>query len=155
MPVLAHIGNIPVEEWLPFVAPVVVVYFVARSRRRRRAKEIAQIPEAAQLLDERTVKRVVEHWAQTRHHDLAARHVAVFYPPGPDGRTPEELAEQIGSDADSIAHLLDELEDLGYLERETGDEPLWLSTEGFDALSEAESVLLETVKEREAVRAQV
>jgi hypothetical protein len=32
MPLLAHIGKIPVEEWLPFVAPLVVLYLACDAR---------------------------------------------------------------------------------------------------------------------------
>ena len=79
----------------------------------------------------------------------------IFYPPGPDGRSASELAQRTGSEAASIETLLDELGDLGYLEHEEPGGKVWLTVEGYDVMSETESVLLETVKERRAAHAQL
>ena len=47
---------------------------------------------------------------------------------------------------------MDELEELGYLERDEGDGTLWLTIEGHD-VSDVESVLLEHSRAREEARA--
>lgn len=154
MLVLAHIGKIPVEEWLPFVAPVLVLYLYGRRTMRTREDEVEQMPEQRELLDQPTIERVLARWAKTRHRELAARHVPIFYPPGPDGLLPAQLAEQTHCEQDALRPLLDELEDLGYLDHDDPDGEVWLTIEGYDVLSEAESVLLEAVKERQAAKAQ-
>ncbi len=48
---------------------------------------------------------------------------------------------------------MDELEELGYLERDGGDGTLWLTIEGYDLMNDAESVLLEHSRAREEARA--
>ena len=48
-----------------------------------------------------------------------------------------------------VEPLLDELEELGYLERDGGDGTLWLTIEGYDLMNDAESVLLEHSRARE------
>jgi len=151
MPLLAHIGKIPVEEWLPFVVPVVVLYLVGRRTMRRRERAVRAMPEASELLDRPTVERVLARWRQTRHTGLAARHVPIFYPPGPDGLTPAQLAERSRAGEEQTRTLLEELQELGYLDQ--GDGEVWLTVEGYDVLSETESVLLEAAKERQASRA--
>jgi hypothetical protein len=155
MPLLAHIGNIPVEEWLPFVAPVVVLYLVGRRAARKRAEQVGHIPTASEVLDEPTVDRILEQWARKHHRDLAERHVKIFYPPGPDGRSASELAQQTQSEQADIEALLDELGELGYLEHDEPGGKVWLTFEGYDVMSETESILLETVKRRDAAGAQV
>jgi IclR helix-turn-helix domain len=153
MSVLAHIGNIPVEEWLPFVAPVVVLYLIGRRRSRHRRREVQQLPEAAALLDERTTARVVAEWAKGRHEGAAARHVALMYPPGPDGLGAAELASRTGQDVAAVERLLAELHELGYAELDGPPGPeqeVSLTLEGYDLLDVAESVLLEAARERES-----
>ena len=153
MPTLAHIGNIPVEEWLPFVAPVVVLYLIGRRAGKRRRAEVRRLPPADELLDGATVQRVLARWAQTRHADARSRHVPLFYPPGPEGSTGRQLAERLATDSDRVERLLGELEELGYVELDGLDSPVVLTVEGYDLLNETESVLLETVKQREAAQA--
>lgn len=51
MAVIAHIGNIPVEEWLPFVVPVVALYLYGRRKDRHRRNEVERLPEAGELLE--------------------------------------------------------------------------------------------------------
>lgn len=150
--VLAHIGNIPVEEWLPFVAPVVVLYLLGRRMTRNREREVAQVM-AKELLDERTVGEILERWQQRRPNELSSSHVPIFWPPGPEASTPAELAERLGADLVGVEALLDELEELGYLERDGGDGTLWLTIEGYDLMNDAESVLLEHSRAREEARA--
>jgi DNA-binding MarR family transcriptional regulator len=150
--VLAHIGNIPVEEWLPFVAPVVVLYLLGRRMTRNREREVAQVM-AKELLDERTVGEILERWRQRRPNELSSKHVPIFWPPGPEASTPGELAARLGIDLARVEPLLDELEELGYLERDGGDGTLWLTIEGYDLMNDAESVLLEHSRAREDARA--
>ena len=150
--VLAHIGNIPVEEWLPFVAPVVVLYLVGRRMTRARQRDVARVM-AEESLDEPTIEEILERWRRRRPNELSTDHVPVFCPPGPEGSTARELAARLGTDPQRTALLLDELEELGYVERDGGDGSLWLTIEGYDLLNDAESVLLERARVREEAQA--
>jgi hypothetical protein len=148
--VLAHIGGIPVQESLPFVVPVVALLLYGRSRSRRR-REVGRLPQAAELLDGATTERVLAAWKSGRHADAAARHVPLFYPPGPDGVTAGRLAERTGEDEATITQLLAELHELGYLDIDGSDGPeqeVSLTIEGYDLLDATESVLLEAARER-------
>jgi hypothetical protein len=152
----AHIGGIPVQESLPFVIPVVALLLYGRHRGRRRRTEVEHLPDAAEMLDGATVERVLAAWKGGRHTDTAARHVPLFYPPGPDGMTAGRLAERTGEDEATVARLLSELHDLGYLDLEGppgADQEVALTLEGYDLLDATESVLLEAAKERGAVAA--
>ena len=150
--VLAHIGNVPVEEWLPFVVPVVVLYLVGRRMTRARQRDVARVM-AEERLDEETLAEILERWSRRRANELTIAHVPLFCPPGPEGSTAHELAERLGRDEHDIEPLLAELEELGYLERDGGDGRLWLTIEGYDLLNEAESVLLERARAREEAQA--
>jgi predicted transcriptional regulator len=72
--------------------------------------------------------------------------VALFYPPGPDARSAAELAARVHADPVAVARLLEELEDLGYLELEDrggfDGRRAWLTFEGYELLYEAEAALL-------------
>ncbi len=152
---LAHIGKIPVEEWLPFLVPVLALYLYGRSRGRRRRREVARLPSAGELLDERTVVRVLEAWSQGRHKEPSARHVALMYPPGPDGLTAAELAADTASDVPSVERRLGELHELGYLDLDGPPGPeqqVALTLEGYDLLDVTEGVLLEEAQARGAER---
>jgi DNA-binding IclR family transcriptional regulator len=103
------------------------------------------------MLDGATVERVLGAWQQGRHADAAARHVPLFYPPGPDGVTVARLAERTGEDEAIVARLLAELHELGYLDvdgPEGAEQAVALTLEGYDLLDATESVLLETARER-------
>ncbi len=157
MTVLAHIAGIPVQEWAPFVVPVIVLYLIGRRKGRLRRAEVKRLPAASELLDEGTVERVVSRWAATRHSAAAARHLPIFYPPGPEGMTAAQLAERTRCDSAGIDALLVELEDLGYLEldeRADGEQTVSLTVEGYDLLDVTESVLLEQARERSALQAE-
>ncbi len=149
--VLAHIGNIPVEEWLPFVAPVVALYLLGRRMTRKRERKVAKVL-AKELLDEQTTEEILERWRRRRSNELSARHVPIFWPPGPEGTTSTELARRLGIDRRSMKALIDDLEELAYLERDGGDGRLWLTIEGYDLLADAESVLLDKSRAREEAR---
>lgn len=143
---IAHIGNIPVEESLPFLVPVIAVYLYVRHRERRRRHAVAGLPHAATGLDEDTVRTVLARWSAADHHDLAPAHVALLYPPGPEGVTAARLATRINRDTAEVQGLLDELADLGYVEFDGGegvsDRRVWLTIEGYDLVKAAEDELL-------------
>ncbi len=150
--VLAHIGNIPVEEWLPFVAPVVVLYLVGRRMSRARERDVLRVM-SEEALDEPTVEQILERWRGKGPNELSRRHVPIFWPPGPEGSTIAALAERLGSDVETVGSLVDELEELGYLERDGASGELWLTIEGHDLLNDAEAVLLLRAREREEAQA--
>jgi hypothetical protein len=143
---IAHIGNVPVEEWLPFLAPIVVLYVYGRHRYRRRREAVEQLPAASELLDEDVVRRVVDRWATAEHTELSADVVLLLYPPGPDGLTAAELASRIHRDPVAVEKLLEELQELGYLDLEEGDDlsgrRASLTVDGHDLLGLAEDELL-------------
>lgn len=147
----AHIGNIPVEEWLPFLVPLIVLYVYGRRRDRRRRAEVASLPGAGELLDEATVDAVLAHLAESRHGDASARFLPLLYPPGPDGMTVGQIAAHAHLDPDAVARLLDELEELGYVEREGADGPgqiVTLTIEGYDLVNQTEAALLSCARAR-------
>lgn len=152
MSVLAHLGNIPVEEWLPFLVPVIALYLYGRRRGRSRRREVERLPPAAALLDERTTARVVEEWAKGRHEGVSTRHVRLMYPPGPDGLDVAGLASRTGEDPAVTERLLNELHELGYLDLDGPPGPerqIALTLEGYDLLDLAEGVLLDAARDRE------
>ena len=51
--------------------------------------------------------------------DVRASHFELFRFPGPEGMHPTELADHVGLSKQALNHLLNELESLGYLTRET------------------------------------
>ncbi|HEY2767275.1 MAG TPA: hypothetical protein VGI76_03415 [Solirubrobacteraceae bacterium] len=156
MPVIAHIGNIPVEEWLPFVAPVVVLCLYGYHRDRRRRAAVQQLPDARDLLDQPTIERVLALWVAKRHTDAQARHLPVLYPPGPDGMTTAALADRAHCDTPTITQLLTELEDSGYLELDGDPGPtqkILLTIEGHDLVNLTERTLLAAAQERSATGA--
>jgi DNA-binding transcriptional ArsR family regulator len=149
--VIAHIGNVPVEEWLPFLVPVVALYVYGRHRSRRRRAALEQLPDAGLLLDERMLRRVMARWSAAGHSELSAQLVPLLYPPGPDGLTAAELASRVHLDRDTVEHLLEELAELGYadLEESDADTPrAWLTISGHDLLALSEDELLDAARER-------
>jgi hypothetical protein len=146
MLVLAHIAGVPVEEWLPFVVPVVALYVYGRHRERRRRAAVGRLADPVGALTPETVRRVHAGWAQAGHDRLAREHVPILYPPGPDGLTAAELAQRTGAQPAAVAATLRRLEQLGYLELAHGsdsDPPrAWLTTEGYDAMLVTENALL-------------
>jgi DNA-binding transcriptional ArsR family regulator len=151
--VVAHIGNIPVEEWLPFVVPFLALFIYGRRRERRRRSAVAKLPAPGELLDERVLGRVLERLREGGHGDVAARHVALLYPPGPDGMTVEQLASHGHTDPDTVRLLLEELEELGYVELEDRDRPeprAALTIEGYDLVNATEAALIDAARDRAA-----
>jgi len=143
---IAHIGNIPVEESLPLLVPIVAVYLYVRHRERRRRQAVAGLPNAGEALDEQTVRAVLARWSAADHRDLSPAHVALLYPPGPEGVTPTQLASRIQRDPVTVDGLLDELADMGYVEfdsqRDLADRRVWLTIQGYDLVKAAEDELL-------------
>ncbi|HEV2981530.1 MAG TPA: MarR family transcriptional regulator [Solirubrobacteraceae bacterium] len=146
MVVLAHIGGVPVEEWLPFVVPVVALYLYGRHRERRRKEQMGRLADPRAAHAPRTVQRVQASWMAAGHDKLAGEDVPILYPPGPDGMTAAELAERTGSPPAAVSAALERLEQLGYLElQHAGDREeatAWLTTEGYDAMLVTENALL-------------
>jgi DNA-binding MarR family transcriptional regulator len=56
---------------------------------------------------------------QRGYSDLIAAHLDVFQYPGPENQRPSELATAIGMSKQALNYLLGQLEQLGYLTRET------------------------------------
>jgi DNA-binding transcriptional ArsR family regulator len=146
MELLAHIGKVPVEEWLPFLVPVIALYLYGRRRERRRRQALTRLPAADRALDRATVEEVLARWSRAQHDELSAAHVRLFYPPGPDGLNASELAARTGEDGASVQALLEELEELGYVELERRDDDderrAWLTFSGYALLEEAELALV-------------
>jgi IclR helix-turn-helix domain len=143
---IAHIGNIPVEEWLPFVVPFLGVYIYARRKEGRRRKQLGQLPGPELPLDERAVKCVEAEWGRSNHEKLSREHLPLLYPPGPDGMSPSELSARIHSDVATVERLLEELEELEYLELDEPPGPnercVWLTFKGHELVDATESALL-------------
>ncbi len=146
MSVLAHIGKVPVEEWVPFVVPVVALFIYGRRKDRRRRDAVSRLPDAAEPLDDATVAQVEAKWSETNHADVARRHLALLYPPGPDGMSAQELASRIHCDEPTVERLLEELEELDYVELEARDgfegRRAWLTFKGYELVDATESALL-------------
>jgi len=142
---IAHIGNVPVEEWLPFLFPVLALYLYGRHWSRRRREAVRRLPNADESIDENTIKSVLSAWAKAKHTELSSEHLPVLWPPGPDGATAAELAVRASADPVTVERLLDDLRELGYLELEeqTSDEPrAWLTADGYDLVHVTEDALL-------------
>jgi len=152
VPPFAHIGNIPVEEYAGFVVPVILLYVYARQRNRRDRKALARLPGVA-ALDERSVRRVLARWAKGGHEDVGREHVALMYPPGPDGVTCGELAERIDADKASVRTRLEDLAEFGYLEIDADADEAgeglrgWLTVEGISLLNLTEEALLDAASD--------
>ena len=144
---LAHIGNVPVEEWLPFVVPLVALYLYGRRMQRRRRAAVAQLPDRSSALDEATVARVLDAWSE-KHGDVSREYLPLLYPPGPDGLTATELAQKVHAAPETVAHQLQHLEDLDYVELEQGSEApaterrAWLTFRGYELVEATERALL-------------
>lgn len=146
MLIIAHIGNIPVEEWLPFLAPVVVLYLFIRRQEHRRRRRVKQLLATARPLDERTTGAVLAEWTAGDHAEVAPEHIPLLYPPGPDGTTVAELATRVHRDTATVQRQLEDLAELGYVEiDDTGDADSrrsWLTAEGCNLVNLTEDALL-------------
>jgi hypothetical protein len=146
MDVIAHIGNIPIEEWLPFLVPFICMYVYIRRSESRRRRKVGRLPPLGERLDESTVEVVWAEWRRANHEDLSRAHLPLLYPPGPDGMSPTELAARAHSDTATVERLLEELEDLEYLEVDEPPDPrdrrVWLTFKGHELVDATESALL-------------
>lgn len=145
MYVLAHLGKIPVEEWAPFVVPIVALcLYVRRSERRRRAA-IRRLPDVTQPRDDATVRGVLDQWSAAHFDGVSRAHLPLLYPPGPDGLTAIELARRVGSDPKTVSRELEDLAELGYLTLEGSgaeEQRASLTAEGMDLVNVTEDALL-------------
>jgi hypothetical protein len=148
--ITAHIGNIPVEEWLPFLVPIVALYIYGRRAERRRREAVGRLPDLGEPLENDTIERVLASWSAEKHSHVSPAHLPLLYPPGPDGLTAAEIANKVHSDAATVGRLLEQLEDLGYLELddfEGVDGPRAVLTfKGYELIDATESALLASLQ---------
>lgn len=62
--------------------------------------------------------QIVQDLREAGFADLQAAHLAVFQHPGPEGRSPGDLARSADASKQAMNNLLAQLERAGYLERE-------------------------------------
>jgi len=67
-------------------------------------------------------RRIVAGLNRSGFNDLRLPHMGVLQYPSPDGRRPGELAERAGMSKQAMNQLLQSLERLGYIRRQTGKE---------------------------------
>jgi hypothetical protein len=148
---LAHIGNIPVEEWLPFLVPIIGLYFYGRRREHRRRSEVAELPATSDGLDPSVVERIVEGWREARYEGVTPEHLPLLYPPGPDGLSLAELVDRTAAGEETIRGLLDQLERADYLdlfpEPQSGGLQASLTLRGFGLVDQTEESLLAALRE--------
>jgi hypothetical protein len=146
MYVFAHFGKIPVEEWLPFVVPVVALCLYVRRNERRRREAVQRLPDVSEPRDDSTIRRVLEQWSAADFEGVSREHLPLLYPPGPDGRTPAELASRIGSDSETVKRQFEDLAGLGYLTLEgpagSQDARASLTADGMDLVNVTEDALI-------------
>jgi hypothetical protein len=156
MPLIAHIGNVPVEEWLPFLFPVLALYLYGRHWNHRRREAVNRLPGADQPLDEGSARLLMSEWAKADHSEVSREHLPVLYPPGPDGATAAELATRAHSDPGTMERLLEDLQELGYLDLEEREpregRRAWLTAEGYDLVNVTEQTLLATARQRRSLQ---
>jgi len=71
------------------------------------------------LASEATHRVLLDRLHAAGFDDVRASHLELFRFPGPEGMHPTELADRVGLSKQALNHLLNELESLGYLTRET------------------------------------
>lgn len=149
---LAHIGNIPVEEWVPFVVPVLLLYLWGRRSTRKRHAALQQISEQRGRPSEATAHRVLKSWRDGGHEQLGPEYVELFYPPGLDGTNGPDLAARMHTDKIRVDDMLETLADLGYvdLEEEGDDRRAWLTSDGYVLAQAMEDAVLEEHKHHTA-----
>jgi hypothetical protein len=143
---IAHIGNLPVEEWLPFLVPAAALFLYGRRQQRRRRAALGHLRDASEPLDSRTIDAVLAEWSASDHKEVSLEHLPLLYPPGPDGVTAAELANRIHRDRSAVRRLLEDLAELGYVDlsdENDVDEPrAWLTPDGVDLVAMTEDTLL-------------
>jgi DNA-binding MarR family transcriptional regulator len=71
------------------------------------------------LASEATHRILLQRLHAAGFDDVRASHFELFKFPGPEGMHPTELADHVGLSKQALNHLLNELESLGYLTRQT------------------------------------
>jgi DNA-binding MarR family transcriptional regulator len=71
------------------------------------------------LASEATHRILLQRLHAAGFDDVRSSHLELFRFPGPHGMHPTELADHVGLSKQALNHLLNELESLGYLTRET------------------------------------
>ena len=71
------------------------------------------------LASEATHRVLLDRLHAAGFDDVRSSHFELFSFPGPEGMHPTELADRVGLSKQALNHLLNELESLGYLTRET------------------------------------
>ncbi len=146
--VLAHIAGVPVEEWLPFLVPIVALYLYGRRRERRRRAAASDLPAAEVALPESAAAAVLEAWREAGYAELRREHLPLLRPPGPDGVSAAALSGRAGAGGGAaVERLLDELEELGYVETEEGagdaeGRRAWLTLKGYALVDVTEDALI-------------
>ena len=114
---LAHIGNIPVEEWVPFLVPVVLLYLWGRRSSRKRDVALQRLSEQPGALSEATAARVLKSWSDAGSRAPSTRARRALLPawarrrqPGGDRR---QAARRARAEVDT---MLDTLAELGYID---------------------------------------
>ncbi len=152
LPPLAHIAGIPVQEWSPFIVPVVALFFYGRHREHRRREEVAEIPKRSENLDPQVIEEIVAGWRNARYEAVTTAHLPLLYPPGPDGLSVAELADRTACDEATIRQLLEQLERAEYLdlfpEAESGGMQASLTLRGFGLVDQTEDSLLGALRKR-------
>jgi hypothetical protein len=144
MLVIAHIGNIPVEEYAGFWVPILLLCGYGWNWNKRRRRAVARLPGPAAPLPEATVAFVLAQWADGGHRDAGAELLPLLYPPGPEGVSAAELAQRVSADLASVTSRLEDLADLGYVEYDAAQpaQPIGVTAEGIDLLNITEDALL-------------
>jgi DNA-binding MarR family transcriptional regulator len=71
------------------------------------------------LASEATHRVLLDRLHAAGFDDVRTSHFELFRFPGPEGMHPTELADRVGLSKQALNHLLNELESLGYLTRDT------------------------------------
>ena len=143
--VVAHIGKVPVEEWLPFLVPVLLLYLYGRRESRRRRRALQRLPDVSVSVDDPLTEQVLARWAGAGHGELSHEHVPLFLPPGIEGASIAETAARLDASPESVARLLLDLAELGYVELDDSggeDRRAWLTADGYQLAHAAEDTLL-------------
>jgi hypothetical protein len=144
-PVLAHIGKVPVEEWLPFVVPVVAVWVWSRYKTRREQATLPPTEKQRRRAAQGRVALVLAHWRAAGHDELGESHVPLLAPPGPQGCNAAELAARTGVSEPETRELLEELDEVGVIELLPAEDSdrVWLTPLGEDLVDVAAHALAE------------
>jgi DNA-binding transcriptional ArsR family regulator len=143
--VVAHIGKVPVEEWLPFLVPVLLLYLYGRRESRRRRQALRRLPDVSVSADDRLTEQVLARWAGAGHRELSREHVPLFLPPGIEGASIAETVARLDASPGSVERLLLDLAELGYVELDDSggdDRRAWLTADGYQLAHAAEDTLL-------------